>query len=313
MNRDAKIFVAGHKGFVGSAIVRTLHQRGYNRLILKTKPELDLRDSLQVQYLFRKEQPDYVFLAAAKVGGIAANRDVPADFIRDNLMIQQNVIDASYQSDVKKLLFLGSACIYPKLAPQPLKEQYLLTGALDETNEPYAIAKIAGIKMCQAYNKQYNTRYITAIPTSLYGPTNHFDMQTSHVMPALIRKFHEAAQRNLPQVEIGERGTARHEFLHVDDLANACLYLMEHYEDCDIVNVGAGEDISIRELAEKIKTITGYNGEIVYTAAQPDGTSGKLVDATKINGLGWQAKIGLNEGIRSAYAWFIQNESLLSK
>lgn len=313
MNRDAAIFVAGHGGLVGSAIVRALEQRGYRNLILKTRQELDLRDALQVRNFFKQEAIDYVFLAAAKVGGIVANRDYPADFIRDNLMIQQNVIDASYQAGVKKLLFLGSTCIYPKFAPQPLKEEYLLTGALEETNEAYAIAKIAGIAMCQAYNRQHGTRYISAMPTNLYGPNDNFDLQSSHVMPALIRKFHEATERNLPQVEIWGSGTPRREFLHVDDLADACLFLMEHYEDSEIVNIGVGQDIPIRELAELIKAMTGYAGEIVYDASRPDGTPRKLVDTTRINSLGWQARIGLEEGIRSAYAWFIQNRSLQAK
>ncbi|WP_308635872.1 GDP-L-fucose synthase family protein [Paenibacillus silvisoli] len=313
MNRDAKIFVAGHGGFVGSAIVRALRQRGCSRLILKPKSELDLRDALQVQYLFRKEQPEYVFLTAAHVGGSEANRERPADLIRDNLMIQHNVIDASYQTSVKKLLFLGSACLYPKHATQPMKEHALLTGALEEANEPYSIAKIAGIKMCQAYNKQYQTRYITAMPTKLYGLHHPNDgLHASNTLAALFQRFHEATQRKLPHVEILGSRESKSEFLHVDDLADACLFLMDRYEDSEIINVGTGIEVTLRELAEKIKAITGYLGEIVYTA-HAEAEADRIVDIAKINGLGWQADIKLDEGLRSVYAWVLRNESLLTK
>lgn len=313
MHRDAKIFIAGHRGLVGSAIVRALQQRGYRNLVCRTSSELDLRDRVQVQHFFRNERIDYVFLAAAKVGGIIANRDLPADFIRDNLLIQSNVIDACYETDVQKLLFLGSTCIYPKLAPQPLKEEYLLTGELEDTNEAYAIAKIAGIKMCQAYNTQYKTRYISVMPTNLYGPYDNFDLQTSHVLPALVRKFHEAKENKLSQVEIWGTGTPRREFLHVDDLADACLFLMNNYEQSEIINLGVGKDISIKELAWLIKERVGYQGDICFNVSKPDGTPRKLVDITKISTLGWHAKIRLDEGIESVYEWFVQNESMLSK
>ncbi|KIP20463.1 GDP-L-fucose synthase [Anoxybacillus ayderensis] len=307
MNKDAKIYVAGHRGLVGSAILRKLQADGYTNLVYKTSQELDLRDRNQVDRFFEEEKPEYVFLAAAKVGGIVANNEYPADFIRDNLMIQTNVIDAAYRNGVKKLLFLGSTCIYPKFAPQPLKEEYLLTGELEPTNEPYAIAKIAGIKMCQSYNRQYGTKYISVMPTNLYGPNDNFDLHTSHVLPALIRKFHEAKENNAPYVEVWGTGTPRREFLYSDDLADACVFLMNNYEGNEIVNVGVGEDISIKELAEKIKNIVGYKGEIKFDTTKPDGTPRKLVDVSKINALGWKASISLEEGLQKAYQWFLDN------
>jgi GDP-L-fucose synthase len=307
MNKDSKIYVAGHRGLVGSAILRKLQADGYTNLVYRTSQELDLRDKNQVDRFFEEEKPEYVFLAAAKVGGIVANNEYPADFIRDNLMIQTNVIDAAYRNGVKKLLFLGSTCIYPKFAPQPLKEEYLLTGELEPTNEPYAIAKIAGIKMCQSYNRQYGTKYISVMPTNLYGPNDNFDLHTSHVLPALIRKFHEAKENNAPYVEIWGTGTPRREFLYSDDLADACVFLMNNYEGNEIVNVGVGEDISIKELAEKIKSIVGYEGEIIFDTTKPDGTPRKLVDVSKINALGWKASISLDEGLQKAYQWFLDN------
>jgi len=307
MKKDAKIYVAGHRGLVGSAILRKLQADGYTNLVYRTSQELDLRDRNQVDKFFEEEKPEYVFLAAAKVGGIIANNEYPADFIRDNLMIQTNVIDAAYRNGVKKLLFLGSTCIYPKFAPQPLKEEYLLTGELEPTNEPYAIAKIAGIKMCQSYNRQYGTKYISVMPTNLYGPNDNFDLHTSHVLPALIRKFHEAKVNNAPYVEVWGTGTPRREFLYSDDLADACVFLMKNYEDSEIINIGVGEDISIKELAEKIKNVVGYQGEIKFDTTKPDGTPRKLVDVSKINALGWKASISLDEGLRKAYQWFLEN------
>jgi GDP-L-fucose synthase len=308
MNQDAKIYVAGHRGLVGSSIVKVLEQKGYTNLIYKTSKELDLTDKIAVDAFFSKEKPDYVFLAAAKVGGIVANNEYPADFIRDNLLIQTNVIDAAYKNGVKKLLFLGSTCIYPKMAPQPLKEEYLLTGKLEPTNEPYAIAKIAGINMCQSYNRQYGTEYISVMPTNLYGPNDNFDLQTSHVLPALIRKFHEAKEKQSPFVEIWGTGTPKREFLYSEDLADACVYLMNTYTGNEIVNIGVGEDISIKELAEKIKDVVGYEGELKFDTSKPDGTPRKLVDVTKLSSLGWKASTSLDRGLRQAYQWFLENE-----
>lgn len=292
---------------MGSAILRHLEAGGYTNLVYRTSQELDLRNTQEVNAFFEDEKPDYVFLAAAKVGGIVANNSYPADFIRDNLMIQTNVIDAAYRTGVKKLLFLGSTCIYPKLAPQPMKEEYLLTGELEPTNEPYAIAKIAGIKMCQSYNRQYGTNFISVMPTNLYGPNDNFDLETSHVLPALIRKFHEAKTNDAPYVEIWGTGTPRREFLHSDDMADACVYLMENYNSSEIVNIGVGEDISIAELAEVIRTTVQYTGEIQYDTSKPDGTPRKLVDVSRINGLGWKARITLREGIASTYRQFLDH------
>jgi len=307
MNKSEKIYVAGHRGLVGSAIVRRLREEGYDNLLLRTSAELDLREQAAVREFFSSERPDYVFLAAARVGGILANDSYPADFIYQNLMIEANVIESARLADVKKLLCLGSTCIYPKMAPQPLKEEYLLTGPLEPTNEWYAVAKIAGIKLCQAYQRQYGCKYISAMPTNLYGPEDNFDLETSHVMPALLRKFHEAKLANAPTVTVWGSGTPRREFLHVDDCAAACLYLMEHYDGEEIVNIGVGEDLTIAELAATVKKVVGYPGEIVYDAGKPDGTPRKLVDTTKINGLGWWAGIPLEAGIRSTYEWFLSN------
>lgn len=312
MDKHSKIYVAGHRGLVGSAIYRRLQQEGYTKIIVRTSSELDLRNAESVLDFFETNEIDYVFLAAAKVGGIAANNDYPADFIRDNLLIQTNVIDAAYKTNVKKLLFLGSTCIYPKLAPQPLKEEYLLMGELEPTNAPYAIAKIAGITMCQSYNRQYGTQYISAMPTNMYGPNDNFDLHSSHVLPALLRKFHEAKVSGASQVEVWGSGTPRREFLHSDDLAAACIFLMNSYEGNEIVNVGVGEDIAIKELAELVRTIVGFEGEIIFNTSIPDGTPRKLVDVTRIHSLGWKATIGLEEGIRAVYEAF-RNEQLIQQ
>lgn len=309
MDAESKIYIAGHRGMVGSAIRRKLQNEGYNNLILRTRQELDLCNQSAVSNIFQSCKPEYVFLAAAKVGGIAANSAYPADFIYQNLMIQNNIIHQAFLSGVKKLLFLGSSCIYPKHAPQPLKEKYLLTGELEPTNEPYAIAKIAGIKMCQAYNKQYGTNFIAVMPTNLYGPEDNFDLETSHVLPALIRKFHEAKVFQAKQLELWGSGKPKREFLHVDDLAEAALFLMLNYDDSEIVNIGSGQDLTIIELAELIGEITGYQGEIKWNLDKPDGTPRKLLDVTKINSLGWQAKIGLKAGIESAYQWYLAHEA----
>jgi GDP-L-fucose synthase len=301
MSPDSKIYVAGHRGLVGSSIVRCLRASGYHHLLLRTSDELDLRDQSAVHAFFQQEKPDYVFLAAAKVGGILANNTYRAEFIYDNLMIECNTIQAAYQADVKKLLFLGSSCIYPKLAPQPLKEDYLLSGTLEETNQPYALAKIAGIELCNAYRAQYGCNFISVMPTNLYGPDDNFDLETSHVLPALIRKFHEAKMQNIPFVEIWGTGTPRREFLHVDDLAEACLFLMNDYDESGLVNIGTGEDISIRELAELIREVVGYTGELRFDTGKPDGTPRKLLDVSKLRMLGFQHRIGLKEGIHSVY------------
>ncbi len=307
MEKDSKIYVAGHRGMVGSAIVRRLTKDGYTNLILRTRQELDLLDQQAVQQFFEQERPEYVFLAAAKVGGILANNTYRAQFIYENLQIQNNIIHSAYRYGVKKLLFLGSSCIYPKMAPQPIKEEYLLTGPLEPTNEPYAIAKIAGIKMCEAYNAQYGTNFISTMPTNLYGPHDNFDLQTSHVLPALIRKFHEAKVNHRTYVEIWGTGTPRREFLHVDDLADACVFLMQHYNDSQFVNVGVGEDISIKELALLIQDIVGYQGELRFDTSKPDGTPRKLLDVSRLHALGWKARIPLREGIRQTYQWFLEH------
>ena len=307
MEFKEKIYVAGHRGLVGSAIVRNLEEKGYSNLVYRTSKQLDLRNKAQVETFFAQEKPQYVFLAAAKVGGIVANNAYPADFIRDNLLIQTNVIDTAYQTGVKKLLFLGSTCIYPKFAPQPMNEDALLTGILEPTNEPYAIAKIAGIKMCESYNRQYGTNYISAMPTNLYGPNDNFDLETSHVLPALIRKFHEAKIENAPTVEVWGTGNPRREFLYSDDLADAVIYLMNNYEGNQFINIGVGKDISIKELAEKVKQVVGFEGDIIFNPTKPDGTPRKLVDVTRLNELGWQASISLDEGLKKAYEWFLNN------
>jgi GDP-L-fucose synthase len=292
---------------VGSAILRRLSAAGYTHLLTRTRDELDLLDQAQVRRFFEAERPGYVFLAAAKVGGIHANSTYPADFIRDNLLIETNVIDAAYRFGVKKLQFLGSSCIYPKLAPQPLKEDYLLTGPLEPSNEWYAVAKIAGIKLCQAYRRQYGFNAISLMPTNLYGPGDNFDLQNSHVLPALIRKFHDAKMAGSPEVVVWGTGTPRREFLHVDDLADAAVFLIEHYDGEEIVNVGVGEDVTIRELAELIKELVGYEGKIVFDSSKPDGTPRKLLDVERLNALGWRARISLKEGVRATYEWFLEN------
>ncbi|MCG7385004.1 GDP-L-fucose synthase [Paenibacillus sp. ACRRY] len=312
MEKHKKIYIAGHRGLVGSAIERVLREHGYTAILTRTSSELDLRDHQAVDEFFASEQPDFVFLAAAKVGGIVANNDYPADFIRDNLLIQTNVIDASYRYGAEKLLFLGSTCIYPKMAPQPLKEEYLLTGELEPTNKAYAVAKIAGITMCQSYNRQYGTRFISVMPTNMYGPNDNFDLNTSHVLPALLRKFHEAKIHSLPTVEVWGSGSPLREFLHADDLADACIFLMNQYEESEIINVGVGKDISIKDLALLIRSIVGYEGEIVFDTSKPDGTPRKLVDVTKIKRLGWSARVDLEEGIRSIYDAYV-SDSLVKR
>jgi GDP-L-fucose synthase len=304
VNKEAKIYVAGHRGMVGSAIFRALRESGYTNLIGKTSSELDLRDRTAVAAFFEDEQPEYVFLAAAKVGGIQANNTFRAEFLHDNLAIELNVINESYIAGVKKLLFLGSSCIYPKLAPQPLKEEYLLTGVLEPTNEPYAIAKIAGIKLCEAYRDQYGCNFISAMPTNLYGPNDNYDLKSSHVLPALMRKFHEAQDSGSSEVEIWGSGTPKREFLHVDDMAGACVFLMENYDGKDFVNVGIGEDISISDLANLIAQIVGFEGSLKFDRSKPDGTPRKLMDVSRINQLGWTAQIHLEKGIKMVYEDF---------
>ena len=309
MNAGATVYVAGHRGLVGSAIVRRLRADGFENLLLRSRDELELRDQRAVDQFFEIEKPDYVFLAAAKVGGILANDSSPADFLRDNLQIQTNVIDAAWRHAAKKLLFLGSSCIYPKHAPQPMPESLLLTGPLEPTNEWYAIAKIAGLKLCQAYRRQYGFDAISAMPTNLYGPGDNFNLATSHVLPALMRKFHEAKLGGEVSVTVWGTGAPRREFLHVDDLADALMFLMRKYESEDLVNVGWGEDLSIRELAQLMKRLVGFDGAIEFDATKPDGTPRKLLDTTRLKGLGWQPRIALEEGLRSTYAWFCQNEA----
>jgi GDP-L-fucose synthase len=301
MQAHQKIYVAGHRGMVGSAIVRRLQQEGFNNIVTRTSAELDLRDQDAVAAFFSAEQPDYVFLAAAKVGGIVANNTYRAEFLYDNLMIQSNVIHQSYINGVQKLMFLGSSCIYPKLAPQPLKEDYLLTGLLEPTNEPYAIAKIAGIKMCDAYRDQYGCNFISVMPTNLYGPNDNYDLQNSHVLPALLRKFHEAKVNGSPEVVIWGTGSPKREFLHADDMAAACFFLMQHYNESGLINIGVGEDISIADLARLVQDIVGYKGKLVFDTSKPDGTPRKLMDVAKLHGLGWKAKISLEDGIREVY------------
>lgn len=304
MKNDSKIYVAGHQGLVGSSIMRRLRAEGYNNFVLRTHQEIDLEIQRDVEELFNSERPEYVFLAAARVGGIFANNTYPADFIYNNLIIQANVINAAYKFGVKKLLFLGSSCIYPKFAPQPMKEEHLLTGKLEPTNEPYAIAKIAGILMCQAYNRQYGTNFISVMPTNLYGPNDNFDLMDSHVLPALIRKFHDAKVEGKPYVEVWGTGNPRREFLYVDDLAEACLFLMDSYNESEIINIGMGEDISIKELAYIIKEVVGYGGEIRFDLNKPDGSPRKLLDIERISALEWRPKISLREGIEKTYKWY---------
>jgi GDP-L-fucose synthase len=336
MEKDSRIFVAGHRGLVGSAIVRKLQSEGYNNLALRTHRELDLVNQAEVSRFFETERPEYVFLAAAKVGGILANNTYPAEFIYENLSIQSNVIHASYKAGVKKLLFLGSSCIYPRECSQPMKEEYLLSGKLEPTNEPYAIAKIAGIRMCQSYNRQYGTKFVSVMPTNAYGSGDNFDLETSHALPALIRKFHEAKLKavevrgmrleaktktkgvasnlkrsdpptsNASSVTIWGTGNPRREFLHVDDLADACVFLMKNYDESEMINIGVGKDISIRELAELIKEIVGFDGEIRYDTSKPDGTPRKLLDVSRLESLGWRSRISLREGIEKTYQWYVK-------
>jgi GDP-L-fucose synthase len=306
MNKEDKIYVAGHRGMVGSAIVRRLQKDGFTNIVARTSSELDLRDQAAVNAFFKQEQPGYVFLAAAKVGGILANNTYRAEFLYDNLMIESNVIHASYLHSVNKLLFLGSSCIYPKMAPQPLKEEYLLTGLLETTNEPYAIAKITGIKLCDAYRSQYGCNYISAMPTNLYGPNDNYDLQTSHVLPALIRRFHEAKRNGESSVTIWGSGTPRREFLHADDLADACFFLMQHYNEPGFVNVGTGEDIEIGELAKLIKKTASYEGTIEHDLSKPDGTPRKLMDVSKLTQLGWKYSIDLETGIKTVYHDYVK-------
>lgn len=301
MEKNAKIYVAGHRGMVGSAIVRKLQAEGYHNLVLRTSSELDLRNQNQVENFFNSEKPEFVFLAAAKVGGIMANNTYRADFLYENLMIESNVIHQSYVHQVKKLLFLGSSCIYPKLAPQPLKEEYLLSGYLEETNEPYAIAKIAGIKLCESYRRQYGCDFISAMPTNLYGPNDNYDLEKSHVIPALIRKFHEAKINNAPTVEVWGSGKPLREFMHVDDLADACLFLMEKYNQGGFINVGTNIELSIKELAELVQDVVKYHGKIVWDGTKPDGTPRKLMNVEKLNNLGWKFKIQLQTGLQDIF------------
>ncbi|HEY1163814.1 MAG TPA: GDP-L-fucose synthase [Chitinophaga sp.] len=310
MQQEQKIYVAGHRGMVGSAIMRKLQQEGFNNIVTRTSSALDLRDQDAVAAFFATEKPDYVFLAAAKVGGIVANNTYRAEFLYENLMIQSNVIHQSYVNGVQKLMFLGSSCIYPKLAPQPLKEEYLLTGLLEPTNEPYAIAKIAGIKMCDAYRDQYGCNFISVMPTNLYGPNDNYDLQNSHVLPALLRKFHEAKEKGAPEVVIWGTGTPKREFLHADDMAAACFFLMQHYNEAGLINIGIGDDISIADLARLIQQIVGYQGKLVFDTTKPDGTPRKLMDVSRLHGLGWQARIPLEEGIREVYKGVVK-EGLL--
>lgn len=304
MKTTDKIYVAGHRGMVGSSIVRKLKADGFNNLIARTSSELDLRNQQAVVNFFEAEKPDYVFLAAAKVGGIFSNNKYRAEFLYDNLAIQNNIIHNAYLNGVKKLMFLGSSCIYPKMAPQPLKEEYLLTGPLEYTNEPYAIAKIAGLKMCEAYRDQYGCDFVSVMPTNLYGPNDNYHPENSHVLPALLRRFHEAKVNFEPVVVVWGTGTVRREFLHADDMADACVFLMQHYSEKEFVNIGWGEDISIRDLAMIIKKITGYEGEVTFDHSKPDGTPRKLMDTSRLNSLGWKPRIGLEEGIRNVYEAF---------
>lgn len=301
MNKNNKIYIAGHRGMVGSAILRRLQAEGFRNFALADSSQLDLRSQTEVREFFRKEQPTHVFLAAAKVGGILANNTYRAEFLYDNLMIEANVIEAAYRQGVEKLMFLGSSCIYPKMAPQPLKEAALLTGLLEPTNEPYAIAKIAGIKLCDAYRSQYGCNFVSVMPTNLYGPNDNYHPENSHVLPALLRKFHEAKSANEPFVTLWGTGTPLREFLHVDDLADACFYLMQHYDEPGFVNIGTGEDLPILELAQLVQRIVGYTGEIRHDLSKPDGTPRKLMDVSKLHSLGWKARIGLEEGIRAVY------------
>jgi len=310
MNKESKIFVAGHRGMVGSALMRNLESKGYRNIITRTSKELDLRNQHDVSVFFQSEKPEYVFLAAARVGGINANNIYRADFLVDNLSIELNVIEQSYRHEVKKLLFLGSSCIYPKLAPQPLKEEYLLCNYLEETNEPYAIAKIAGLKMCENYQRQYGCNFISVMPANLYGPNDNYDLQNSHVLPALIRKFHEAKIRQQDKVEVWGSGKPKREFLHVDDLAEACFFLMINYNEQQFINAGYGEDVTILELAEMVKEAVDYKGSLAFNSQKPDGTPRKLLDSSRINALGWKPKISLQEGIAATYESYLKHPAI---
>lgn len=307
MDANAKIYVAGHTGLVGSALMRELHTQGFSHIITRTQDELDLRDQKAVFDFFNTQRPEYVFLAAARVGGIRANMEYPAQFLYDNLAIELNVIHAAYQSSVKKLLFLGSSCIYPRMCPQPIKEEYLLTSELEKTNEPYAIAKIAGLKLCEAYNRQYKTQFITCMPTNLYGPHDNFDVNMAHVLPALIRKFYEAKRRGEEYVTVWGTGTVYREFLYVDDLARACVFLMQHYDKSELINIGTGQDVTIAQLANLVKQSVGYEGQIAFDASKPDGTPRKLLNIEKLARLGWRATISLEDGIQKTLRWCEQN------
>lgn len=311
MDQRSKIYVAGHRGMVGSAIVRNLRKKGFDNIITRTSAELDLRNQVQVNKFFEQEQPDYVFLAAAKVGGIMANNTYRAEFLYDNLMLESNIIHASYINKVKKLLFLGSSCIYPKMAPQPLKEEHLLTGLLEPTNEPYAIAKIAGIKLCESYRDQYGCNFISAMPTNLYGPGDNYHLQNSHVIPAMLRKFHEAKESGSGQVEIWGSGTPLREFMYVDDLAEGCVYLMEYYNEKLFINIGTGEEIKIGDLAHLIKDVVGYTGEIIFDRSKPDGTPRKLMDTGRLHVAGWKHQVSLRDGLKMTYEYF--KSEILSK
>jgi GDP-L-fucose synthase len=313
MLENSRIFVAGHAGLVGSAICRRLRAAGFVNLILRTRAELDLQDQLATEKFFEMERPDYVFMAAARVGGILANSTAPADFIFDNLIVQTNVIHSAWRHGTKKLLFLGSSCIYPKHAPQPMREEYLLSGPLEPTNEWYAVAKIAGIKLAQAYRKQHGFDAISAMPTNLYGEGDNFDLQTSHVLPAMLRKFTEARANKAPEVVVWGTGTPRREFLHVDDLASACLFLMQHYDEPEIINVGTGIDVTIRALAGMVQKVTGYEGQVIFDATKPDGTPRKLLDVSKITSLGWKPAISLEEGIASTWRWYVSQSEDVRK
>lgn len=308
MDKNSKVYVAGHRGLVGSAILRLLHARGFDNIVIRTHAELDLTDQANVRDFFAAEKPEYVFLAAAKVGGIYANNTYPAEFIYDNLAVQNNVMHFSYLNGVKKLCFLGSSCIYPKMAPQPMKEEYLLDGKLEPTNEPYAIAKIAGIAMAKSYNRQYGTNFISVMPTNLYGPNDNFDLQNSHVLPALIRKFVEAKEHGSPSVVLWGSGKPRREFLYVDDMADACIFLMEKYDGNDFFNIGTGEDITILEVAQMIKELVGYEGALEFDSTKPDGTPRKLLDVSRLKSLGWKASIHLKDGLAKTIEWYIAHK-----
>lgn len=309
MKKNSKIYIAGHTGLVGGAITRLLKKGKYTNLLLRTRKELNLEDELAVSSFFKNEKPEYVFLCAARVGGIMDNKTRPAEFILSNLKIQSNIIDAAYRSGVTKLLFMGSSCIYPRLAPQPIKEEYFMTGPLEPTNEAYAVAKIAGINMCQSYRIQYGSNFISVMPTNIYGPGDHFDPERSHVIPSLLRRFHEAKEKKNPEIVMWGTGSAKREFLHCDDLARASLFLMQKYNDSGIINIGVGDDISIKDLAVKIKKVTGYSGKLAWDTTKPDGMPRKLLDVSKINKLGWEAKIDFDKGLKDTYAWFKKHEA----